>query len=88
MRREPSSSRLRSRLSSAVKHFWMVLSGVGIVIAGIFLWRREFDRAFIAAALGMVAWFLNYRAQMRAITAAAEDEANERNKGDEDDDED
>ena len=69
-----------------MKSFWMALSGVGIVIAGIFLWRREFDRAFIAAALGVVAWFLNYRAQMRAITDAA-DRVNETNNGDDEDDE-
>lgn len=75
-----------------MKHFWMVLSGAGILIAAIFMWRREFDRAFVAAALGLVAWFLNYRAQMRAITAVA-DERNEtndgsdRDKGDEEDEE-
>ena len=70
-----------------MKHFWMVLSGAGILIAGIFLWRRELDRAFVVAALGLVAWFLNYRAQMRAITAAADErnETNDRNKVDEDD---
>ena len=70
-----------------MKHFWMVLSGAGILIAGIFLWRRELDRAFVVAALGLVAWFLNYRAQMRAITAAADErnEANDENKVDEDD---
>ena len=61
----------------------MVLSGVGILIAGVFLWRLEFDRAFIAAALGMVAWFLNYRAQMRAIVRTA-DEADETNYRDDD----
>lgn len=68
-----------------MKSFWMALSGVGILIAGIFLWRREFDRAFIAAALGMVAWFLNYRAQLKAITDAA-DRVNDTNNGDDEDD--
>ncbi len=61
-----------------MKTFWMVLAGIGILIAGFFLLRREFDRAFIAAALGMVAWFLNYRAQMKEITTAA-DQADETN---------
>jgi hypothetical protein len=36
------------------------------------VWRRDFDTAFVIAALGMVAWFLNYRAQMKEITAAAD----------------
>lgn len=49
----------------------MILAGVGIVVAGVFLWRRDFDKAFVIAALGMLAWFLNYRAQMKEIVAAA-----------------
>jgi preprotein translocase subunit YajC len=50
----------------------MIVAAVAIVMAGVFLWRRDFDTAFVVAALGMVAWFLNYRAQMKEITAAAE----------------
>ena len=50
----------------------MIVAGVAVVVAGVFLWRRNLDAAFITAALGMVAWFLNYRAQMKAVTAAAE----------------
>jgi len=50
----------------------MSVAAVAIVMAGIFLWRRDFDTAFVIAALGMVAWFLNYRAQMKEITAAAD----------------
>ncbi|MEP6818321.1 MAG: hypothetical protein ABJA18_02235 [bacterium] len=54
-----------------MKIFWMILAGVAIVVAGVFLWRRDFNTAFVIAALGMVAWFLNYRAQMKEIVAAA-----------------
>jgi hypothetical protein len=50
----------------------MFLAGVGIVVAGFFLWRRDFDKAFVMAALGMVAWLLNYRAQMKEIVTAAD----------------
>lgn len=50
----------------------MILAGIGIVVAGFFLLRRDFDTAFVIAALGMVAWFLNYRAQMKEVTAAAD----------------
>ena len=49
----------------------MILAGVGIVAAGFFLWRRDLDKAFVTAALGLVAWFLNYRAQMKEIVTAA-----------------
>jgi len=55
-----------------VKLFWMILAGVAVVMAGVFLLRRNLDAAFVTAALGMVAWFLNYRAQMREIAVAAE----------------
>jgi hypothetical protein len=43
------------------------------------VWRRDFDTEFVIAALGMVAWFLNYRAQMKEITAAAD--LKEKNNG-------
>ena len=57
----------------------MIIAAVAIVMAGVFLWRRDFDTAFVVAALGMVAWFLNYRAQMKEITAAAD--LKEKNNG-------
>jgi len=57
----------------------MIVAAVAIVLAGVFLLRRDFDTAFVIAALGMVAWFLNYRAQMKEITAAADLE--EKNNG-------
>jgi preprotein translocase subunit SecF len=49
----------------------MILAGVCIVAAAFFLLRRDFDSAFVIAALGMVAWFLNYRVQMKEIVTAA-----------------
>ena len=57
----------------------MIIAAVAIVVAGVFMWRRDFDTAFVIAALGMVAWFLNYRAQMKEITAAAD--LKEKNNG-------
>jgi hypothetical protein len=59
----------------------MILAGIGIIVAAFFLWQRDFDKAFVIAALGMVAWFLNYRAQLKAVVSAA-DLADE-NQGDE-----
>jgi hypothetical protein len=58
----------------------MILAGIGIVVAGFFLLRRDFDTAFVIAALGMVAWFLNYRAQMKEALATTDLE--EKNNGD------
>ena len=64
-----------------MKLFWLILAGVCIMVAAFFLLRRDFNTAFVTAALGMVAWFLNYRAQMKEIIAAAD--LQENNKGDE-----
>lgn len=50
----------------------MILAGVCIVVAGFFLLRRDLSTAFVIAALGLVAWLLNYRAQMKEVIATAE----------------
>ena len=50
----------------------MILAGVCIVVAGFFLLRRDLSTAFVIAVLGLIAWFLNYRAQMKAVIDAAE----------------
>ncbi len=52
----------------------MILAAVCIIAAAFFLLRRDFDTAFVIAALGLVAWFLNYRAQMKGIITSSEDE--------------
>jgi hypothetical protein len=63
-----------------VKLFWLIVAGVCIVVAVIFLLRNDLNTAFVVAAFGMVAWFLNYRAQMKDVIAAAE--LQEDNEGD------
>ena len=55
-----------------MKVFWLIVAVVCILVAAYFLWRRDFDTAFVIAALGAVAWFLNYRAQLKEITRAAD----------------
>ena len=44
---------------------WTIASVVCLIAAGLFLQRRNFDAAFVLAVLGAVAWFLNYRTQIR-----------------------
>ena len=68
-----------------MKLFWMILAGICIVIAAFFLLRRDLSTAFVIAALGMVAWFLNYRAQMKAIIAAADLEKDSKGKDSDED---
>jgi hypothetical protein len=50
----------------------MILSAVFAVIAVVFFVRRDYDNAFICAALGAVAWFLRYRVQMKELMKANE----------------
>lgn len=50
----------------------MIVAGVCIITAAVFMLLRDFNTAFVIAALGMVAWFLNYRAQMKEIVTAAD----------------
>ena len=60
----------------------MIVAAVCIVVAGVFLLRHELNTAFVIAVLGLVAWFLNYRAQMKAIITETElhDSSNEDEK--------
>ncbi|MEO7971540.1 MAG: hypothetical protein ABI698_09595 [bacterium] len=60
-----------------MKVFWMIAAGICIAVAAFFLVRRDFNTAFVVAALGMIFWFLNYRAQMKEVIAAADAEADQ-----------
>ena len=47
----------------------MIIAGLCITVAAVFLLRRDFNTALVIAAIGMIAWFLNYRIQMKELTA-------------------
>ena len=68
-----------------MKLLWMIVSGVCIAAAAFLLIRGELNIAFVFAVLGIVAWFLNYRMQMKAIidTADSERSMNEVNEREE-----
>jgi hypothetical protein len=57
-----------------VKTFWLILAAVGGVLAAFFVFREDFDKAFVAAAGGAVCWFLNYRQQLREKLPKEEDD--------------
>ena len=48
---------------------WTVVAGLCLLAAAVFLWRNNLSAAFVSATLGVVAWFLSYRAQVRARMA-------------------
>jgi uncharacterized MnhB-related membrane protein len=47
---------------------WIIASILCLVAAGLFLLRENYDAAFALAALGAVAWFLNYRSKINGTT--------------------
>jgi len=44
----------------------MILAALLILAAAVFLWRGDLSATFVVGTLGAVAWFLSYRAQLRA----------------------
>jgi hypothetical protein len=55
-----------------MKIFWMTIAGVAIAVAAVLILRRDFNAAFVVAAIGLIAWFLNYRVQMKGKVAKAD----------------
>jgi hypothetical protein len=58
-----------------IERLWIILAGAMVVVAAAFVWRNNMSGAFVTATLGAVAWFLSYRAQMRAKVIAIEQES-------------
>ena len=54
------------------ERIWIMVAAVMLVVAGAFVWWNNMSAAFVTATLGAVAWFLSYRAQIRARLAATE----------------
>lgn len=57
-----------------MRTLWLIVAVTLAVVAAVFMWRGNFDAAFVAAVLGVVAWFLNYRTQAKAFNAAIDAE--------------
>jgi hypothetical protein len=49
-----------------------IIAGLFLLAAAVLLWWDNLTAAFVTAILGVVAWFLGFRAQARARIAAAE----------------
>ena len=60
-----------------IARLWSFVSIVLLAFAAIFLWRNNLSAAFVTATLGAVAWFLSYRARLRAEFGDSQSEANE-----------
>lgn len=55
-----------------MKIVWKIVAALFAVGAVYWVFVENFDRAFLFAALGAVAWFLSYRSQLREKLAADE----------------
>ena len=44
---------------------WIIASILCLIAAALLLLRENYDAAFVSAALGAIAWILNYRFQLR-----------------------
>ena len=68
-----------------MKTFWLIAAAVCGVVALYFAFKRNYDNALIAAALGGCAAFLNYRAQLRQTLNDDEDKNHTEEPADEHD---
>lgn len=55
------------------ERIFSIVAGLLALSAGVLLWWNNLTAAFVTATLGAVAWFLSYRAKMRAKVAALEE---------------
>ncbi|HXS01294.1 MAG TPA: hypothetical protein VN724_12045 [Pyrinomonadaceae bacterium] len=66
-----------------MKALWMTLAAIGGVLAAVFVFRGDYEKAFVAAAGGAICWFLNYRVQLKERLASRSDENEENEESDE-----
>jgi len=66
-----------------VKAVWITLAAIGGVLAAVFVFREDYENAFVAAAGGAICWFLNYRVQLKERLASRNDENDENEEPDE-----
>lgn len=48
-----------------MKNIWVPIAVICVVVAIVLFIQLNFEAAFVVAAVGAVAWFLNYRGQVK-----------------------
>ena len=66
-----------------MKAIWIILAATGAILAAVFVFRGDFEKAFVAAAGGAVCWFLNYRVQLKQRLASRNEEFEDDEESDE-----
>ena len=64
-----------------MKTLWLAIASVCMLAALILIIQLRFEAAFVVAAVGAVAWFLNYRQQVRARLTERERETKSFDQG-------
>lgn len=59
-----------------MERVWIIIAGLCLIVAVIFMIRGNYDWTFVAATLGVVAWFISLRDRLRK-TIVPVDEADE-----------
>ena len=52
-----------------MKVVWLVIAGICLVAAAIAFWRQQLSAAFVIATIGVLAWFLRYRIDLKESLA-------------------
>ena len=60
----------RSEVTTIAERIFSIVAGLLLLTAFVMLWRNNLSAAFVIATLGIVSWFLGYRAQLKAKIAA------------------
>jgi hypothetical protein len=66
---------------------WMIVAGLCLLVAAAFWWHDHINATFVAATLGVLAWFLNLRGQLKKKIVMADEplEGEEDDFGEEED---
>jgi hypothetical protein len=67
-----SSSPAHTYTLFGVKRLWRIAAVLCLVAAAVLDWRGHLDATFVAATLGVVAWFLDQRNLLRARSIEAD----------------
>ena len=52
-----------------MKHIWMAIVVMCLAGAAMALWRQQLSAAFVIATIGVMAWFLRYRSELKESLA-------------------
>ena len=66
---------------------WTFVSILCLIVAAVLLLRENYNAAFVAAALGAVAWFMDYRSKIRGTIIEVDETTDDELEASDDDDE-